>query len=159
MRSSTSRRRLGAVAGMLLAAATAVACQSSVSQHVRAVDRTTDRTTYFAQYGVSTHAYKPGRLNPSVDGSLYVAGVRWTTWNDRTALGDGIAHVNDCKPDCADGHYATYRVTVRLARPRDVCGSRFFTAIRVRGPGYRTHAQGLGIGCREDAQSGPGRDG
>lgn len=148
MRSSTSRRRLSAPIGLILVAAMAVACQSSDPQHARAIDRVTHQTTYFAQYGVSTHAYKPRRLNPSVDGSLYVRGVRWTVWDDRRAVGDGVAHVNDCKPDCADGHYTEYRVAVRLAQPRRLCGSRFFTAIHLKGPGYHTSARTPGVGCR-----------
>ena len=148
MRSSSSRHLLGTPAGLLLAAATAVACQSSVPHQARAHDPAPSQPTYFAQYGVSTHAYKPRRLNPSVDGSLYVRGMQWTVWGDREAVGAGIAHVNDCKPDCADGHYTKYRVTVRLAQPRELCGSRFFTSIRVRGSGYHTYAARTGVGCR-----------
>ena len=148
MRSSTSRHLLGTSAGLLLVAATAVACQSSTPDHAHVVDRSGSQTTYVAQYGVSTHAYKPHRLNPSVDGSLYVGGMQWTVWDDRRAVGEGVAHVNDCNPDCADGHYTQHRVTVRLAHPRELCGSRFFTSMRVEGSGYRTHAHGLGIGCR-----------
>ena len=148
MRTLTLRHLLGAPACLLLAAATAVACQSSGPDHAHVSDRATSQTAYFAQFGVSTHAYKPRRLNPSVDGSLFVRGMQWTVWDDRQAAGDGIAHVNDCKPDCADGHYATYRVTVRLAQPRELCGSRFFTAIRVRGPGYHTYARRPGVACR-----------
>ena len=148
MRASTFRHLLGAPACLVLAAATAVACQSSDPNHAQVIDRAANQTTYFAQYGVSTHAYKPRRLNPSVDGSLYVRGMQWTVWDDRQAAGDGIAHVNDCKPDCADGHYATYRVTVRLAQPRELCGSRFFTTIHVRGSGYHTNARRSGVACR-----------
>ena len=148
MRSSTFRRLIGTPAGLLLAAATAVACQSSAPDHAHVIDRSRSQTTYVAQYGVSTHAYKPRRLNPSVDGSLYVQGMHWKVWDDRRAVGDGIAHVNDCNPDCADGHYTRHRVTVRLAQPRELCGSRFFTSILVEGSGYRTDAHGLGVGCR-----------
>ena len=61
--------------------------------------------------------------------------MRWTVWDDRHAAGVGIAHVNDCRPDCADGHYARYRVTVRLAHPRKFCGSRFFTTLPRAGAG------------------------
>lgn len=147
MRSATSRHLL-ATPALLLAAATAVACQSSAPHDVHVVDRGADQPTYFAQYGVSTHAYRPSRLNPSVDGSLYVEGMRWTVWDDRRAAGAGIAHVNDCRPDCADGHYTTYRVAVRLTQPRELCGSRFFTTIRVRGSGYHSYAHKPGVGCR-----------
>jgi hypothetical protein len=148
MRSSTLRHLLGTPACLVLAAATTVACQSSDPADVRATDSAPTRTTYFGQYGVSTHAYQPRRLNPSVDGSLYITGMHWTVWDDRHAVGRGTAHVNDCVPNCADGHYATYQVTVRLARPRELCDSRFFTAIRVRGSGYHTAGHWQGVACR-----------
>ena len=148
VRSSPSRHLLGTPAAVLLVAATAVACQGSGSQQARVVDRPSSQTTYFAQFGVSTHAYKPRRLNPSVDGSLFIGDMRWTAWDDRNAVGSGVAHVNDCKPDCADGHYSSYHVTVRLAQPRELCGSRFFTAIHVTGSGYHTNARRSGVGCR-----------
>ena len=148
MRTSTFRQLLGPPACLLLAAVTAVACQSSVPHRAHVVDRAARPPAYFAQYGVSTHAYKPRRLNPSVDGSLYVRGMQWIVWDDRQATGRGIAHVNDCRPDCADGHYAQYRVTVRLARPRRLCGSRFFTTLRVKGSGYHTYAHRPAVACR-----------
>jgi hypothetical protein len=152
MRRSTLRHWLATPACLLLAAAMLVGCEGSDSGNVRATDPATGgaagRTTYFAQYGVSGHAYKPRRLNPSVDGSLYVGGMQWTAWDDRSAVGHGTAHVNDCTPDCADGHYASHRVTVRLSRPRELCGSRFFTAIRVQGPGYHTAGHWKGVACR-----------
>lgn len=104
--------------------------------------------TYFGQYGTSTHSYKPRRLNPSVDGSLYVRGMRWRVWNTRMAVGQGEAYVNDCVPDCADGTYSRHAVTVYLSRPRELCGSRYFTALRMAGPDYRSRARWSGIGCR-----------
>jgi hypothetical protein len=104
--------------------------------------------TYFGQYGTSTHAYKPHRLNPSVDGALYVRPVHWRVWTNHRAVGDGLAHVNDCVPDCADGHYTTHRVTVYLTQPRELCGSRFFLGFRLTGPHYRTRASWAGLGCR-----------
>ncbi|NYD40056.1 hypothetical protein [Nocardioides panaciterrulae] len=148
MRSSPAPHLLAAPVGLLLAVATAIGCQSSAPDHADTLVRAASQPTYVAQYGVDTHAYRPSRLNPSVDGSLYVTGMRWTTWDARRAVGKGVAHVNDCKPDCAHGHYARYRVTVHLAKPRELCGSRFFTTLRVKGSGYHTFAHRPGVGCR-----------
>lgn len=104
-------------------------------------------TTYFAQSGASTHAYKPRVLIPSVDGSLSVGDMHWRVWTTERAVGAGVAHVNDCTPDCADGHYASHPVTVYLSQPRALCDSQYFTAIRLNGPDYRTRAHWTGIGC------------
>jgi len=147
MRSSSLPSLVGTATGLLVVAVTAVACGSSAPNHARADAGSSTPKVYFAQYGADTHAYRPSRLNPSVDGSLYVSGMRWRVWNDREAVGAGVAHVNDCDPDCADGHYATHPVTVRLAGPRELCGSRFFTSISVEGPGYHTFAHRPGVGC------------
>jgi hypothetical protein len=152
MRSSTLRRLVGTTAALLLVAGAAVACHGSSPTHARAVAPTSGaapgQRTYFPQYGVDVRAYRPRRLNASVDGSLYVTGMRWTTWTARTAVGTGTAHVNDCRPSCAAGHYTTYRVTVRLSRPRELCDSRFFTTLRVHGSGYRTYGHRSGVGCQ-----------
>lgn len=158
MRTSTWRHLLGAPAGVLVVGATAIACQSSAPATVHAVDNgpseTTSRTTtpsvttYFPQYGASgRRAYEPRRLNPSVDGSLYLTRVHWTVWNNRHAVGTGIAHVNDCTPSCAMGHDATHRVTVRLSHPRRLCKRRFFMTISVRGSRYHTYAHWPGVSC------------
>jgi hypothetical protein len=57
------------------------------------------------------------------DGNFYVTGLRWTRWDAARADGVGTGHENDCTPYCAAGHFHTYRVAVRLDRPR-VCGAR-----------------------------------
>ncbi|MEU9387903.1 hypothetical protein AB0D38_46395 [Streptomyces sp. NPDC048279] len=51
------------------------------------------------------------------DGNSLLTGIRWTQWNDNTAVGHGVNVVNDCKPYCAAGTFRKYPVTVRLDRP------------------------------------------
>ncbi|MFG2937388.1 hypothetical protein [Streptomyces sp. NPDC048282] len=51
------------------------------------------------------------------DGNSLLTGMRWTQWNDRTAVGQGVNVVNDCKPYCAAGKFHKYPVTVKLDRP------------------------------------------
>jgi hypothetical protein len=51
------------------------------------------------------------------DANVYVDHIRWRTWGTRSATGTGMAHVNDCKPYCAAGHFHAFRETVRLSRP------------------------------------------
>jgi len=40
----------------------------------------------------------------------------WNRWGRRSAGGTGTFVVNDCKPDCASGHFHRYPVTDRLHR-------------------------------------------
>ncbi|MEV5840853.1 hypothetical protein ACGF3G_07240 [Streptomyces sp. NPDC048179] len=51
------------------------------------------------------------------DGNSLLTGMRWTRWNDSTAVGQGVNVVNDCKPYCAAGKFHKYPVTVKLDRP------------------------------------------
>jgi hypothetical protein len=58
------------------------------------------------------------------DGGFYISRIAWTRWGMRQAVGIGVGHQNDCVPDCARGHFHTYRVTVRLDRAKVNCGTQ-----------------------------------
>ncbi|MET9084479.1 hypothetical protein ABZX77_21795 [Streptomyces sp. NPDC004237] len=51
------------------------------------------------------------------DGNSLLTGMRWTQWDDHTAVGQGVNVVNDCKPYCAAGTFHKYPVAVKLDRP------------------------------------------
>ena len=52
------------------------------------------------------------------DGNFRIRSIRWSSWMATSATGRGIARVNTCAPNCAEGRNASYRaVTVRLWRP------------------------------------------
>ncbi len=51
------------------------------------------------------------------DGNFFLTGLTWSGWTAQSATGAGLAHLNDCTPFCAAGHFHTYRITVRLSRP------------------------------------------
>jgi len=73
-------------------------------------------------YGVPT--LKPVQLVLACgDGAFSVSGLRWSHWTRQDAAGTGAAHLNDCVPSCAAGHFHTYRVALELTRPR-TCGKR-----------------------------------
>ena len=42
------------------------------------------------------------------DAGLGVQDLRWTSWTPELASGYGTLWENDCKPDCADGHFHYY---------------------------------------------------
>lgn len=63
--------------------------------------------------------YRPRHLIVACgDGGLYVSSIHWHNWNGSSAVGRGTAHLNDCTPDCADGHFHTYGIVVRAYRAR-----------------------------------------
>ena len=68
------------------------------------------------------------------DDNSSLTGLSWASWTAGTALGTGTWHINDCTPDCAHGHFLTYRVDVTFWRPRPVTshpGERSFTRITI----------------------------
>jgi hypothetical protein len=52
------------------------------------------------------------------DGNFSFTGLKWSAWDPSHALAAGTAHSNDCRPNCAAGHFHAYPGSVRLFRPR-----------------------------------------
>ena len=48
------------------------------------------------------------------DGNFYVDHLRWSSWAAAAAVATGTAHINNCTPDCAAGHFQSYPLHVRL---------------------------------------------
>jgi len=69
------------------------------------------------------------------DGTFYATGLRWTHWGSRRARASGTAHVNDCKPSCAQGHFKRYAIRL-TASHRHGCadGNRAYTRVRYSFP-------------------------
>ena len=63
------------------------------------------------------------------DANFYLTGIRWTTWAAAKATGTGTGHQNDCKPNCAAGHFHTYPATLTLTKPRACDGHSVFTTL------------------------------
>jgi hypothetical protein len=79
-----------------------------------------------AQTGAATHtmvprdctheAFKPSKIVIACgDGNLFMTGIRWSHWRRKSALGAGTAHINDCIPNCAMGHFRKGRAKIRLS--------------------------------------------
>ena len=57
---------------------------------------------------------RPSTPTMPADGNYTITGLRWNGWGSSAARAGGINHVNNCVPDCADGHIRKVRVSVRL---------------------------------------------
>jgi hypothetical protein len=42
------------------------------------------------------------------DGNFYVENLKWTGWGQSFAAATGTAKANDCRPNCAAGHFHSY---------------------------------------------------
>lgn len=64
------------------------------------------------------------------DANSYLTSLKWSSWNAGSARGTGIWHINDCVPNCAQGHFLSYPVDVTFWRSHPVTskpGELYFT--------------------------------
>lgn len=95
---------------------------------------------------------RPFRIFYSGDGAAFLAGrsargvrhaghLRWTTWNASQGRAWGADWHDNCRPNCANGHYTGSAANVRLYRPRTLGGHWVFTRLTVSYPGRRPSAR------------------
>jgi hypothetical protein len=75
------------------------------------------------------------------DANFYLDRMRWSSWKASTAAGAGTAHVNDCTPYCAAGHFHTYAATIALSQPTRCHGRTVFSRLRWRFTGAKPKDQ------------------
>jgi hypothetical protein len=86
------------------------------------------------------------------DANFYFTGLRWTRWGSRDAVAVGVAHLNDCTPYCAAGHFHAYRGELRLSRPAECLKgrrefSRFDWRFTAAKPAQVPRADGFVLQC------------
>jgi hypothetical protein len=59
---------------------------------------------------------KPSKIINSEDGSGYIKDLAWRGWGTTTATGTGTLELDNCKPNCAQGHDTPYAATVTLTK-------------------------------------------
>lgn len=78
-----------------------------------------------------TRTVRPSNLYLSVDGTLFVGKVHWTTWGGRIARGYGRAEFHGCTPDCASAPSHHARALVRLSNIHRCKGKRWYSKVTV----------------------------
>lgn len=98
---------------------------------------------------------RPKQIVYTPDGSGYFAGahrhgrgaspIHWSSWGTTAATGTGADWLDNCEPDCAQGHFTAYRATIRLDRPKRLGGQLVFTrlTIKLTGPHPARLSRGL----------------
>jgi hypothetical protein len=95
------------------------------------------RVFYAQGFSSSQPAYRPHKLIASANGSFFIRHMHWSSWTRSSAKGHGTAWADNCKPDCASGHYRKDPVHVRLLKPRNACGKRYFVSMRLHYTGKK----------------------
>ena len=98
---------------------------------------------------------RPHMIGLSGDGSSFIAGARqhgrqstsnpgwaghiaWSSWTMNQAVGSGANWLDNCRPDCASGHYYPYPTKLRAYDPQNGHFTRLWTHIRYHGR-WRTY--------------------
>lgn len=81
---------------------------------------------------------KPASLTLACgDGNYSLEGLSWKGWGKAAATAIGSARANDCTPNCAAGHFHSYKVTATADR-LSTCGkARYYARITITYPGAR----------------------
>lgn len=85
--------------------------------------------------GVVNCTDQPIKIRPTVlyvtcaDGGIMITNIKWQAWGRPIARGSGELHVNDCNPDCADGHTRTVPARVILSEPSVGSEQRRYTVL------------------------------
>jgi hypothetical protein len=75
------------------------------------------------------------RLKPAsvvlacADGNFSVSKLAWTGWGQTFAAGRGTGSLNDCKPNCAAGHFHSYPVILLTTGRQNCHGNPAYTSI------------------------------
>lgn len=85
------------------------------------------------------------------DGNYLLANLKWRGWGSGTATATGMAQANTCTPNCASGHFRSYRMTATATR-LSTCGkARYYATLTVVYPGARpagtAKRDAHGLGC------------
>jgi len=74
---------------------------------------------------------QPSSLTMAADGNDTITGLHWASWGSSTAHASGVNHVNNCLPNCAEGHATKVTVSVTLSSPGYYKGSYVYRCYAV----------------------------
>jgi hypothetical protein len=80
----------------------------------------------------------PGSVRPARiilacgDGNAIALGLTWQRWGATRAAGTGALSLNDCTPDCAEGHFHSYPARFTLSDTVRAAGRSFFVKVAIR---------------------------
>jgi hypothetical protein len=112
-----------AVAG--LAAAGGLATTSLTANAAPAAHAKPAATPKIAVYDCANRpSVRPSEFDMTCDGSAALTKMHWSDWNTTEATGTGVFWVNNCTPNCAQGHWSHSNVIVVLWRAEPVAHHR-----------------------------------
>jgi hypothetical protein len=112
------RSHVLAVAGLTVLA---IAAPSTAAAHLPGV---------LTQHARHPFAVRPASIDYTGDGTGLIGGsdgtsvrhlghLRWPTYTNRQGTGRGLVWLNDCDPNCADGDFSAFPVTLHVFAPKN----------------------------------------
>jgi hypothetical protein len=88
---------------------------------------------FWKNYGKPV-AIEPARVDIDYGtGFAWVSGLtEWEDWGTVSATARGVFHLNDCRPNCAAGHYRSHSARVTLFKVRHCHGQRRYLDVKVQ---------------------------
>lgn len=108
---------------------TTTTSSSSSSPTVVQTSTTASPAEVYFQGVAGSPRQRPGSLELTGDGTLYVSGVQWASWGSDAATGTGIAHYHGCTPNCAQAPVTNSLVAIRLSGIRACAGRRYYSGV------------------------------
>jgi hypothetical protein len=71
------------------------------------------------------------------DANYELASLAWHGWGKASATATGVARANDCTPNCAAGHFHSYRVRVTATTLRACGRARYYARLVIAYAGAR----------------------
>jgi hypothetical protein len=71
------------------------------------------------------------------DANYELAGLHWHAWGKASASATGSAKANDCTPNCAAGHFHSYRMTATVGGLRTCGRAHIYTRLTIVYAGAR----------------------
>lgn len=89
------------------------------------------RTYYAEAFNGSAARIRPKIMGITANGVDVIRHVHWATWKRSSAKGHGVVYADNCKPNCAEGHYRKDPAHITLLKTTNMCGKRFFVRMRL----------------------------
>jgi hypothetical protein len=86
----------------------------------------------YAPHDCTTPKQEPKRIVLACgDSNAYLGKMQWSEWGGEKAKGEGWFYMNDCDPNCADGHFISYGVKAKLFKIKEkTCGGQLVDLYR-----------------------------
>jgi hypothetical protein len=87
---------------------------------------------YVAANACNGHAFKPRKVTfACADGNAFATNLRYSSYGSQQAQATGTIHLNECTPNCAEGHFRQHAGKVRFDQViRCADGRKYFSRAR-----------------------------